>query len=175
MIVCLFGPSCVGKTTVARRAAAALELPLRSCGDAVRQMAKTLRLPINQLTDDAHRAVDAATVAWALERHSGCMLEGRFLDAVFATAGVPATMIIELQAAHGCRVERARKQNGPTFSIDDLVQLDAEDAALRRRLFKCGGRDVARHVLDTSGRAVEDCARLVQEMVEATGLHRPRT
>jgi cytidylate kinase len=172
MIICLFGPSCGGKTTVGRRAAAVLQLPLRSIGKAVRQMAETLGLPIDQLSDDAHRAVDAASVAWALERRSGCMLEGRFLDAVFATAGVPATLI-ELREARGCRAERARTRNDqPNFSTDDLDRLDAEDASFRRRLFGCVGSDAPRHVLNTSGLEVEECAQRVKQIIEASGVRR---
>lgn len=169
MIVGIFGRSCVGKTTVARRAATALNLPLRSCGDAVRKKAETLWLPIDQLSDDAHRAVDAASVEWALERRGGCILEGRFLHAVFAAAGVSATLI-ELRADSSSRVKRARIRLGvPTFSINDLERLDAEDAGFGARLFGRYGSDVPRHVLDTSDLTVDECTRRVQEIVEVPG------
>jgi len=169
MIVCIFGPSCVGKTTVARRAAAALDLPLRSCGAAVREKAETLGLPIDQLPDDAHRAVDAASVEWALERRGGCMLEGRFLDAVFAAASVSATLI-DLRADRCCRVNRARIRHGQlTFCLGDLDRMDAEDAHFSARLFRRHASDMARHMLDTSRLTVGECVRRVQEIVKASG------
>jgi cytidylate kinase len=168
MIVCIFGLSCVGKTIIARHAAVALGLPLRSCGDAIRKKAETLDLPIDQLPDEAHRAVDAASVEWALERRGGCMLEGRFLDAVFTAAGVSATLI-ELRANRSRRVNRAYIRHGLlSFSIDDLDRMDAEDADFRARLFRRHADDVARHMLDTSCLTVDECARRVQEIVKAS-------
>lgn len=172
MIVCIFGPSYVGKTTVAKRAAAALDLPIRSCGDAVRQMAKSLSLPIDQLPDAAHRAVDAATVDWAVEHRGGCFLEGRFLDAVFDAAGISA-ILIELWADRDCRLERARIRNGQsTFSADDLVRVDAEETSFRGRLFGRHGIDVPRLAIDTSNRTVDECARHVQEIATTWALTR---
>lgn len=169
MIVCIFGPSFVGKTTIAGCAAAALDLPLRSCGHAVRQMAEILALPIDQLTDNTHRAVDAATVEWALERRGGCIIEGHFLDAVFAAAGVPA-ILIGLQADRGRRVERARRRTGrPAFSSHDLDRLDAEDAAFRGRLFGRHASDLLSHILDTSDLSADECAGWVQETIKASG------
>jgi cytidylate kinase len=159
MIVCIFGASCVGKTTVARRVAAALVLPLRSCGGAVREKAEILGLPIDQVPDNAHRAVDAASIGWARERFTGCLLEGRFLDAVFAAAGLSANLI-ELRANRSCRVARARIRYGLlSFSTDDLDRMDAADADLRARLFARVARYPARHMLDTSDLTVDECAR----------------
>ncbi|MFZ1413747.1 MAG: AAA family ATPase [Defluviicoccus sp.] len=172
MIICIFGPSYAGKTTLAQRAAAALDLPLRSCGNAVRQMAKNLGLPIDELPDDAHRVVDAASVDWAVEHQGGCMLEGRFLDAVFDAAGV-STNLIELRADINCRLKRARLRNGrSTFSADALNRVDAKDASFRGRQFGQHGIDLPRRVLDTSGRTVDECARQVQEIVTTWALSR---
>jgi cytidylate kinase len=167
MIICLFGPSYVGKTTIARKAASILGLPLRSCGDAVRQKAASLRLPIEQLPDKAHLTVDAATIEWGLKRSDGCMIEGRFLDAVFATAGVPIALL-ELRADRGCRLRRARMRNGLSFSANDLDRLDAEDASFRARIFGRDDMELPRCVLDTSTRTVDECSRWVQETVKAS-------
>lgn len=170
MIVCIFGPSCVGKTTVASRAAAALGFPMRSCGDAVREKAEALGLPIDQLEDDTHRAIDAATVEWALESRGGCVIDGRFLDAVFAAAGV-SVILIELQAGRNCRVKRARlRRRQPTFSNDDLDRLDGEDANFRARHFLQHTNNQRRYVFDTSGLTVDECSRRVQEIVKGTSL-----
>lgn len=167
MIICIFGPSFVGKTTVARCAATALDLPLRSCGDAVRQMARTAGLPIDQIPDDSHRTVDAETIDWAIKHCGGCMVEGRFLDGVFSSAGKAATLI-ELWADSRCRLERARTRSGrATFSQGDLNRLDAADASFRLRLFGQHANDLPRYVLDTSDRTADECARWVQELVRA--------
>jgi cytidylate kinase len=168
MIVCIFGASCVGKTVIARCAAATLDLPLRSCGTAVREKADILGLAIEQLSDDIHRAVDAASVEWALEHRGGCMLEGRFLDAVFAAAGVSA-ILIELRADRSCRLNRARIRHGLlSFCANDLDRMDAEDAAFRARLFRRHASDLARHMLETSRLTVDECAGRVQEIVKAS-------
>ena len=95
------------------------------------------------------------------------MLEGRFLDAVFSAAGIAATLI-ELRADTRCRLQRARTRNGTsTFSEDDLCKLDAEDANFRLRLYGQYADHMPRRALDTSGRAVDECVRRLQEMIKA--------
>ncbi|RDJ21061.1 hypothetical protein DWF00_07525 [Bosea caraganae] len=165
MIVCLFGPSCVGKTTLAQRAAVALGLPLRSCGEAVRAAATAHGLTINDLPDEQHREVDAGTVVWAMGNKS-CIVEGRYLDRVFADSRTPVTLIL-IRASDACRVSRAKGRSGnTTFSADDLRRLDDEDNAFRERLF--GDRVAAMpwQVLDTSGLTVDECARQLRELIE---------
>jgi cytidylate kinase len=83
MIFAIYGPSCVGKSTVSSRVAAELNLQFRSCGSAVRDRASVLGIDIKELPDAIHREIDQETVAWALT-HQPCVVEGRFLDLVLA-------------------------------------------------------------------------------------------
>jgi cytidylate kinase len=165
MIVCLFGPSCVGKTTLAKRVAAALGLPLRSCGDAVRTAATVHGTTIKDLPDEGHREVDAGTVAWALE-HKACIVEGRYLDRVFADSRAAVTLIL-IGASDACRVSRLRDRSGNTLlSAEDLRRSDDEDNAFRERLFGDHATAMPWQVLDTSGLTVDECAQQLSELIE---------
>jgi len=92
VIICLIGGTCAGKTTTGKALAELLGWPFRSCGSAVRRRAELLGIPFLRLAGVDHRIVDDETVAWAIG-HSDCLVEGRFLDAVFGQAAVPAATI----------------------------------------------------------------------------------
>lgn len=165
MIACVYGLSLVGKTTVAQRASVSLAMPLRSCGDAVRSVAKMMGTSIDGLSDDVHREIDSTTVGWALERMD-CIVEGRFLDAVFASVD-RNIVFFELVASMDSRVERGRtRYQDPTFSPAQLRITDAGDAVFRERLFKERKGTAQSMLIDTSGLSVDECALLVQKSIQ---------
>ncbi len=163
MILCLFGLTCSGKTTVGRAVAARLNVPLRSCGDEVRRVARERDVAIEDLPDESHHQIDRDTVAWAV-KHQPCIVEGRFLDAVFAGAGTPATLI-RLVASEARRAARWRATN-VTFTSARLAQADAEDANLRARIYTAEDEVVPCLTIDTSELTVDECASRIATMIK---------
>jgi cytidylate kinase len=166
MIICFFGASCVGKTTFARRISDALQIPLRSCGDAVRAQARASGVHIQDLSDTLHREIDAATVAWALEQKT-CIVEGRFLDAVFRGVGAPSTLI-KFSASKKDRISRAMARSGNlSYSASDLDRVDIADAEFQARLYEdMSGPAVHPLVFDTSDLTVNECIPKILPLVK---------
>lgn len=152
MILCLFGATCSGKTTVGQAVAARLNVPLRSCGDEVRRVARELDIALTDLPDESHRQIDRDTVTWGVE-HQPCIVEGRFLDAVFAGTCTPATLI-RLVASDARRAARWRAKNS-AFTSAQLKQVDAEDANLRARIYNAQDEVVPCLTIDTSELTVD--------------------
>lgn len=166
MIVCFFGASCVGKTTFARCVSDALQLPLRSCGDAVRAEAEASNVHIQDLSDAQHREIDAATVTWALKQKS-CIVEGRFLDAVFRGVVAPTTLI-KFSASKRDRISRAMVRSGNlSYSASDLDRVDTADAEFRARLYDdLSGPAMQPLVFDTSDLTVKECIPTILSLVK---------
>src|SRR5215510_2480031 len=118
MIFAIFGPSCVGKTTVTRLVAERLKLPLRSCGGVVRDRASALGVSVQAVPDDVHHEIDRETVAWATSNQP-CLLDGRFLDQVLAKAKT-SVVLIQLTASDSQRHFRACNSGRTGFTLDDL-------------------------------------------------------
>jgi cytidylate kinase len=171
MIICIFGFSCVGKSSSATLLANVLCLPLRSCGSAVLAAAHSLGLDIKDLPDDGHRTVDAETVDWA--RKSGtCIVEGRFLDQVLFGVTEPI-FSIQLMANADVRLRRACGRAGHAITMEDLERIDRADREFRSRIYD--GRNVIAPSLsvDTSESTVEECVNQIKTVT--SGLIRPRT
>jgi adenylate kinase family enzyme len=141
MIVAIYGPSSVGKTTVASRVAAEFKLPLRSCGRVVRDRAKSLGIELKVLPDAVHQEIDQETVTWAMT-HQPCLIEGRFLNLVLA--GVDSSAIfIRLTASDIQRQLRACNSGRTGITIDDLQRTDAADLCFIKRMFPSPGVSVS--------------------------------
>jgi cytidylate kinase len=166
MIFCIYGPSCAGKTTLARRLAEALDIPMRSCGDEVRQRAASLNMLIADLPDKIHREIDNATVGWAL-RHRHCLVDGRFLDAVFVGHAGSVVMIelVASKASRGIR-EQNRQKSLNTPQTEHIEQADADDVAFRARMFNLRELLQPNIRVDTSELTVEICAQQIRAYIE---------
>lgn len=167
MILCIFGPSCSGKTTAGRAVAERLKLPLRSCGDDVRRVAKDLGVEIECLSDERHRQIDSATVSWAIV-HRPCIVEGRFLDAVFRDTVVPVSLV-RLVASRAHRVARLPAKNAAAAAAQ-IDLMDTQDADFRVRLYNTGSERASWPTIDTSGLTVDECASRIMTMIKETGL-----
>jgi cytidylate kinase len=165
MIFCIFGRSCIGKTTVAKRVADELDLPLRSCGSAVQERARALGLSSRDLPDAIHRQVDGSTVVWGLANQP-CIIEGRFLDAVFAGVDAPI-LLINLTASDVQRHARGYVSKGPSFTLNGLRQADADDASFRVRMFTASAEIIPGLTVDSSEMTVEECVLCVRTIIEA--------
>jgi cytidylate kinase len=164
MIVALFGPSGVGKTTIARMLQDQLGLPLRSCGAAVVDRAVRFGVPFANLPDDEHRAVDHETLSWVAV-HQSCLVEGRFLDSVLvAIAG--RTILVRLDATEEDRCRRSAARNMPLTSRE-LQELDRVDVTFRARLYGTSERIQPVLTLSTSELSVEACVQSVVSLPSA--------
>jgi cytidylate kinase len=162
MIICLYGPTCTGKTTIARMIAEQLLLPLRSCGDEIRARAVSIGVGLDDIPDDIHRAVDQETIEWAMANRP-CVVEGRFLDAVFAVR--KPDVIIRLQATDEVRIRRGRAR-WPDFELADLRRYDDNDSCFREQMFEGRIPTDPCQVVDTTNLTVEECVECVRSIVE---------
>lgn len=138
-----------------------LGLKLRSCGEEIRAHALSLTVSIANLPDGVHEAVDRETVLWA-QHSQPCLVEGRFLDAVFA--GTSPACVIRLEAGDAARLGRAR-QRFVDFALADLLRCDQEDKQFRARMF--AGRAALRpsRIIDTTRLTVEECFECVRSII----------
>lgn len=149
MIIAIWGASATAKTTIARRIARKLDVPLRSCGEEIRLAAKEANVPPHDAPDTLHRSVDNATQEWA-SRHSseGAVLEGRFLDQVLADK--PDVVLVHATCAQTIRIERWAGRSGGAFSEHDLAMIDKADDLFRLRMYGSAVKGAAQITLDTS-------------------------
>jgi len=163
MLVALYGPSCVGKTTIGNALSAATNRMLRSCGQIVRNQAQLLGVEADDLPDCKHHEVDSATRDWLVENPTG-IVEGRYLDYVLATSEL-RPFLVQLTAADEVRQKRWQDRVGPSFRMDDWRRMDEADAALIARIYPGVERLTPDFILDTSSVPVAECARQVQQRI----------
>src|SRR5439155_23754104 len=113
------------KTTLAQALQRHLNIPLRSCGEVVKQTAQEMSIPVDSVPDDEHRRIDADTVSWTAGVRD-CIVEGRFLDCVLAST-TDRVRLIRLVASDNLRCERGSKAAGKPMSLADLRDIDEAD------------------------------------------------
>jgi len=157
MIICIFGPSLSGKTTIAAQISRAAGLPVRHCGEAVRGYAHGCGISVDKLSAIDHKAIDEETLAWA-RKHETCIVEGRFLDHVFA--GVDANVfLVRLMATVEERARRLGGAGSCEAALNDVETRDRADQAHRSEQFATRQALAARLQLDTSVATVDECVR----------------
>src|SRR5947207_11960028 len=87
VIVALYGRSCSGKSTAAKRLAELLNCDLYSAGDSVRKRCKELGESPADLSLPEHRAIDDVTRSIVKSARTSLVVEGSFLDALLDDLG----------------------------------------------------------------------------------------
>src|SRR5260370_13371538 len=79
MVIAIYGASEVGKSTIARLLGQRTGLPVRHCGEAVKERAAELNSSLAALSLDVHQMIDAETRSF-VARAPSAIVEGRYLD-----------------------------------------------------------------------------------------------
>ena len=166
MIICLMGPSGVGKTAVGKALAARIGLSLRQCGDEVRARAALRDVSLALLSDDDHRAVDEESIAWATKERS-CIVEGRFLDAVFEPVS-HYYWLSHLQASSVVRGHRLSCRFERPVNETAIDEMDNKDAEFRRRVYGVSAA-TPHQLLVTNDLTVEECVECVLTALRRAG------
>lgn len=149
MIIALYGASCTGKSTIANSLIASHHLPIRRCGDEVRSMSAARNLQPERLPLDAHREIDALSVAWVREHATrAAIIEGRFLDSVLSPV-TDLIKLIQVSAAPDIRAERWEVRRPGIVGQAEVARQDAADEAFRTWAYSEMTRSVANMNVET--------------------------
>lgn len=155
MLIALFGKSSSGKTTLARALASSLALPVRGCGDVVRDRAKLRGVVIDELSQGDHDEIDTETRQWCLTQGAK-IVEGRYLDQVLSSVKVPIKLV-EITASPAVRALRWADRLSHLQTVDDVAIYDAQDDAFRVRSYSDTARLDRNWAIDTSDRSENAC------------------
>lgn len=131
MIIALYGASCVGKSTIATQLSPTGLIPIRRCGDVVREFAANKGVAPDQLSLEDHQAIDSDSVAW-VARHSSipAIIEGRFLDCVLGEV-TSLIHLVHVRAEMEVRADRWVVRRPGVDGFAEVVCQDEADAAFR--------------------------------------------
>jgi cytidylate kinase len=155
MIVALYGGTGCGKTTLARVAAGALDIPVRHCGNEIRDALEAAGSDAVLSADRIHRSVDEQTQRWCGQINGDALVDGRFLDQVLS--GLPNIVFIEVVATEEVRVRRLAERLGRQVDGAEIRAADEEDDLFRRRMYSGASRAAGARMIDTSGGSAREC------------------
>jgi cytidylate kinase len=130
-VVALFGKSCVGKSEVAEKLANHLGMPVRHCGEVVKERAAQLSVSSAELSTAEHEAIDAETRTLVANTEHGIVVEGTFLDIVLQESS--NVLFIRLTCEEDVRAKRFEARPS---SKGTLAQRDKTDNSLREDVYK---------------------------------------
>jgi len=158
MVIAIFGRSSVGKSAVATILGAHLGVPVRHCGESVKEYARQHNRSASQLANADHQIIDDATrrIAATTDR---LIIEGTFLDSVLTE--VPGVILVRLLCSE---TERQLRFAGRGSGGDDAFRArDADDDMLRSRLYVESRNSPTPIDIDTSGLTADDVAHRIIE------------
>lgn len=130
-VFALFGKSCVGKSEIADRLAQRLYLPVRHCGEIVKDRASQLGLSTSNLPAAEHTEIDSATRRIVADCDGRLAVEGTFLNIVLR--GLPNVTFVHLTCEDEERVRRFVSRHSDRSG--DLHLRDEADDLMRRGLY----------------------------------------
>ncbi|ADO00762.1 cytidylate kinase-related protein [Citrifermentans bemidjiense Bem] len=160
MIISFFGSSCTGKSTLARPLAKYLGLPLRSCGEEIKQRAKAIGSSIDDMPISEHLLIDEETIKWASD-NCCCIIEGRYLNYVLSSHK-HGIILVQLTASATARRNRMALRVGKEVSLDEICEIDRKDQAFRVLNYKSLLPLDPTFTIDTSLLTVNECLELIK-------------
>lgn len=161
MNVVIFGRSCTGKTSIARRLAELCKLPARYCGDTVRAAAALASVPVDDLPLAEHRRIDDETRSWVAQSGSA-IVEGRYLQFVLASCARDS-LIVETRCADTIRAVRWSERGGATVDVDALRSMDDAEDRFVAAFYGSGLRISPHLVIDTTHLSETESASMIVE------------
>jgi cytidylate kinase len=155
MVLAFFGPTCSGKTSIAREVHRRHGIPVRHCGEAVKSFAAARGVRLSEMTIEDHVAIDSETRNMAEATNGALLIEGTFLDVVLQDVTQQVTMI-RLCCSEAERINRFLHRRRGTE--EDFRKREELDDNLRHLLYE--GRAIRSDFLvaDTTGMSVEQAA-----------------
>src|SRR5258708_20637098 len=119
-VIAIFGKSCVGKSEVAAKLAITLSLPVRHCGERVKERARQLGISPTALSKAEHKSIDDETRSLAFTCDREIIIEGSFLDLVLPEAS--SILFVQLTCD-----DDERRNRHMSRSLDATVALEGRD------------------------------------------------
>jgi cytidylate kinase len=159
-IIAIFGPTCSGKTEVARSLHRRIGGRLRCCGEEVKEAARLKGVTLDALEKEDHFAVDEMTRRAVRDVQGRLIVEGTFLDSVLRDVKVP---LIKVIATDDERLRRMRQREGGKGEVY-LRARDDQDERVRRSLYTPPVRE-ADICIDTTGLTLDQVSdKLLAEL-----------
>ncbi len=161
-VIAIYGKSCAAKSDVARALSRLTGNKVKHPGEAITSRARAMKLTSGKdVPDDWHRRVDEETVSTVDALPELWIFESTMLDAVLGRREDVFWVRLESSdQAREARWEKRREEGGGRSRQigSSLAQRDADDAALRQRLY--AGRPAVdpAMVIDSTERDPEQCA-----------------
>ena len=158
MVIAIFGRTSVGKSSVATILGEHLGVPVRHCGESVKEYARQFNRSVSELTSADHQTIDDASrrIAATTDR---LIIEGEFLDSVLTE--VPGVILVRLSCSE---TERQQRFAGRGSGGDCAFRArDADDDMLRSRLYGEAGNSPTPVDIDTSGLTADEVAHRIIE------------
>ena len=126
----------------------------------MRAAAERENVAVENLPDVVHKEIDRETVAWARQSVGPCVVEGRYLNHVFATDGV-RVYLIEFRLPLKKRAERWLEKTGNQCSTNMIKEDDALEDLISQRRYREQPALLPDLIVDTSSeralRELEKC------------------
>ena len=166
MIVAIFGQSCTGKTVVSKQLASRLRVPIRNCGEIVKQRARELKCMPGELSKAVHESIDSETRRIACSSRE-VVMEGCFLPNVLGA--IEGVLWVELVCEDEERRRRWFRRTDSRKEVHDhLSERDTSDSDLLGELFTDPlepGSD--KLVVETTNLSIDRVVDLIHERIKA--------
>jgi broad-specificity NMP kinase len=157
--VAIYGPSRVGKTTVANELGVILNAQVRHCGELVKARATEIGTPVDCLASAEHMLIDDETRCSVAARKDALIVEGRFLREVLAK--FEDVFLVELTCSETERIVRSER------NASYIAHQDAVSAKLFSELYSGAPAPRGRSIsIATDNRSPRDVAEQISRHVQ---------